>query len=57
MLFFMMYGPYGVGTHNFDLTPALSVETKTIDHLAKTDKNMNTTSMRETKKKETVFVR
>ena len=57
MLFFMLYGPYGVATHNFDLTPALSVETKTIDHIAKTNKNMNVTSMRETRKKETVFVR
>ena len=57
MLFFMLYGPHGVATHNSDITSALSVEIKTIDYLAKTNKNMNTTSIRETRKKETVFVR
>ena len=57
MLFFMLYGPYGVANHNFDITAALSTDSKGIDAAAKLHKNMNTTSMRESKKKEDVFVR
>lgn len=53
----MLYGPYGVANHNFDITAALSTDSKGIDAAAKLHKNMNTTSMRESKKKEDVFVR
>ena len=57
MLFFMMYGPYGVGVYNFDLTPAVSMETKAIDNLAKESKQLNTKSMREAKKEENNYLR
>lgn len=52
MIFFMLYGPYGVIAYNFDITSCLSTDSKGIDEQAKRYKNMNTTSMIETKKKE-----
>ena len=52
LLFFILYGPYGVGAYNFDITNCLSVENKSIDLSAKTNKNMNKSSMKEKTTKE-----
>ena len=40
-LFFILYGPYGVMAHNFEITPCLSVDSKGIDEQAKRYKNKN----------------
>ena len=52
MLFFMMYGPYGVGVYNLDLTSAVSMETRAIDNVAKESKQLSTKFTREAKKEE-----
>jgi hypothetical protein len=57
MLFFIIYGPYGVGVYNFDITSCLSTNSKGIDDQAKRYKNMNTESMIEKKKKDKTFER
>ena len=41
MLFFIIFGPYGVGVYNFDITSCLSVDSKGIDEQAKRFRNMN----------------
>lgn len=52
MLFFIIYGPYGVGVYNFDITSCLSLDSKGIDDQAKRYRNMNAASMIESKKRE-----
>lgn len=52
LLFFILYGPYGVGAYNFDITNCLSVDSEGIDSFAKMNENMNKSSMKEKTTKE-----
>lgn len=57
MIFFMLYGPYGVGVHNFDVTSALTMDTKTLENDSRSSKQMNTKSMRQSQKEESTYAR
>ena len=51
MLLFMLYGPYGVGVYNLELSSALSMNTEAIDDAA-FEGNMNMKSIKSAKIKE-----
>ena len=57
MIFFMLYGPYGVGVNNFDVTSALTMDTKTLENDSRSSKQMNTKSMRQSQKDESTYAR
>lgn len=50
--FFILYGPYGAGVYNFDITNCLTMDTRGIDSSAKKNKDMNKSSMKEKTTKE-----
>ena len=52
MLFFMLYGPYGVAAYNFQITNCLTMDTKSIDMAAKAHKRLNEKSLRGSVKEE-----
>jgi hypothetical protein len=57
MMFFMLYGPYGVDAYNFEITPALSMETRKMDRNAMSSKTMNSRSMKKAEKEESTYLR
>lgn len=56
MLLFILYGPFGVGYYNLELSPALSMNTEAIDEAA-IDGSMNVKSIKAVKIKEEKVLR
>lgn len=57
MLFFILYGPYGVERYGFPVVSALTTDTKTLEANARSSKDMNTKSMRQSQKEESAYAR
>ena len=57
MLFFILYGPYGVERYGFPVESALTTDTKTLEGDARSSKDMNTKSMRQSQKAESTYAR
>lgn len=57
MMFFMLCRLCGVGIHNFDITSALTMDTKNLENNARSSKQMNTKSMKQSQKEESTYTR
>lgn len=57
MLFFILYGPYGVERYGFPVVSVLTTDTKTLEGDARSSKDMNTKSMRQSQKEESTYAR
>ena len=57
MMFFMLFGPYGVCAFNFDIVSALTMDTKSLDDNSRSSKTMNSKSMKHAQKEENTYLR
>ena len=57
MMFFMLFGPYGVCAFGFDITSVLTMNARRMDSDARSSKTMNNKSLKNAKKEESTYLR